>query len=227
MDFDGSADVYLPVSAGYVATQTYAPGDLLKVDGDWYEAYHPDGCLGKDPRDSTNRPSGWTETDVSKPYYWLKIGPWLSLPETGSPIYLPSVTLREGLIKYRNDGSLHKSKFWRLAQLYPNLVSGNYIQIADLRGEFLRGLDDGRGVDASRVINSLEVAYAGSVMVQTSTLATTTSAAGTPMLDWINFTGANGAFMFNDGAPSAENRVDITSGDNRPRNVAMLIATRI
>ncbi|NUF08070.1 hypothetical protein GYY70_00775, partial [Snodgrassella sp. ESL0324] len=96
--FDGSQDIHLPVSGGYIPTEQYEAGDLVKVDGEWYECYHPDGCKGKDPRNSVYRPSGWQNADQTKPYYWLKIGRWLSFPETGSPIYLPATTIREGLI---------------------------------------------------------------------------------------------------------------------------------
>ena len=147
IDFDGASDIHLPISGRYTSTEKYEAGDLVKVDGEWYECYHPDGCKGIDPRDPANRPFGWKNTDTSKPYYWLKIGRWLSFPETGSLIYLPTKGCREGIIRYRNDGNLHKNKFWRLALLYPNLVSNNVIRLADLRGEFIRGLDEGRKAD--------------------------------------------------------------------------------
>ena len=145
--FNGTTDIHLPISGSYIPTEKYEAGDLVKVDGEWYECYHPDGCKGKDPRDPLNRPAGWQNTNQSQPYFWLKIGRWLSFPETGSLIYLPTTAIREGLIKYRNDGNLHKDKFWRLALLYPNLVSNNVIKLADLRGEFIRGLDEGRKAD--------------------------------------------------------------------------------
>ncbi|NUF09773.1 hypothetical protein GYY70_09580, partial [Snodgrassella sp. ESL0324] len=96
--FIGSQDIHLPVSGGYIATEKYEAGDLVKVDGEWYECYHPDGCRGIDPRNPVYRPGGWQNADQTKPYYWLKIGRWLSFPETGSPIYLPATTIREGLI---------------------------------------------------------------------------------------------------------------------------------
>lgn len=141
-------------SMDYSPARQYRAGDVCYVGGYWYECYHPDGCKGIDPSMAKNRPSGWKETNASKPYYWIQIGKWLSLPEVGTPIYLPSTTMREGLLRYSNDANLHKGKFWRLAELYPSLVSGNFIQLADLRGEFLRGLDAGRGVDPGRVVNS-------------------------------------------------------------------------
>ncbi|MDF7676350.1 hypothetical protein PT286_06335 [Neisseriaceae bacterium ESL0693] len=242
--FDGTQDIHFPVSAGYDAAQIYQPGDLVKLEGHWYECYHPDGCKGKDPRDKANRPGGWTNTDETRPYYWIEvgIGSALSLPEIGSPIYLPSTSLREGLIKYRGDANLHKDKFWRLAQRYPNLVQGNYIRIADLRGEFLRGWDDQRGVDANRVVNSGQ-----GDAIRDITGGTT--------LDNYNGWLANGEIKPTDGVGAikiksvgervcatgtafgaisanwfywdfAASRIVPTAPENRPRNVAMMITTR-
>lgn len=151
------------MSTAYNPTKRYLPGEMVFIcddpasphAGNWYEAYHPDGCLGKDPRDPVNRPDGWTNTDPAAPYYWLKHGKWIELATIGSPVPIQCATVSSQLyIKYRNDGNLHKDKFWRLAQVYPDLISGNIITIADLRGEFIRGLDDGRGVDTGRVVGS-------------------------------------------------------------------------
>lgn len=122
--------------------------------GAYYECYHPDGVLGKDPRDPVNRPSGWKNTDPSQPYCWVKIGKFLELPTIGSPISIQKATVNENYIKYRTDANLNISKFWRLAIVYPDLVQNNVISIADLRAEFIRGLDDGRGVDLSRPVGS-------------------------------------------------------------------------
>lgn len=146
----------LPISPQYSTTRKYEAGDIVKISGVYYECYHPDGALNKDPLDAKNRPSGWESADEHAPYYWIKIGRSLALPEIGAPIPIPALTLREGLIKYRNDNKLSAQKFWRLAELYPNLVKNGFIEIADLRANVIRGLDDGRGVDTNRVINSYQ-----------------------------------------------------------------------
>lgn len=235
IDFDGTNDIHLPISGRYIPTEKYEAGDLVKVDGEWYECYHPDGCKGRDPRDPVNRPAGWKNTDHSQPYYWLKIGRWLSFQETGSPIYLPSTTLREGLIKYRNDGNLHKDKFWRLALLYPNLISNSFINIADLRGEFLRGFDDGRGVDQNRVLNSLQGDAMRNItgcseIFHVQTLGEFYRQLGAVETKKVELSGSavNGGtsdemsyFDFD------ASRVVPTASENRPRNIAMMIATRI
>lgn len=145
-----------PLSNGYSATRKYQSGDIVKIDGVYYEAYNPDGCLGKDPRDPANRPSGWTNQDINAPYHWVEIGRSLMLPEIGSPIYLMNNVPREGLIKLRNDGQLSATKFWRIAELNPNIVSNGLLSVADLRANVIRALDDGKGVDAGRVINSFQ-----------------------------------------------------------------------
>lgn len=212
VQFNGTGDVHLPIS-NFSKNEKYEAGDLIKIDGVWYECYHPDGAKGKDPRDPLNRPAGWQNTDPSQPYYWLKIGKWLSFPEVGSPIYLPTTSIREGLIKYRNDGQLHKNKFWRLAELYPDLINKNVINIADLRAEFIRGLDDGRGVDVNRWCGSWQadefkahqhggVAWCGSDSDR-GDRSSTFSIDSFGVTDWA---GGN---------------------ETRPRNVAMLVATRI
>ena len=235
----------LPVAGCYSTSKKYLPGTLLFLDGEWYECYHPNGCKGKDPRDPINRPAGWQNTDQSQPYYWLKIGRWLSIPETGSPIYLPTTAIREGLIKYRNDGNLHKDKFWRLAELYPNLISNNFINIADLRGEFLRGFDDGRGVDSNRKINSWQrhqiLNHVHGIQGWTGDSSMLVPRNGSlNKLGGVSVTKGDGGIIYSDktgfqvdpswrmiSTDNISNRAEEVGAEVRPRNVAMLIATRI
>lgn len=48
--------------------------------------------------------------------------------------------------------------YWRLARRYPDLVNGSVINTGEIRGEFLRVLDQGRGVDVNRQINTYQKA---------------------------------------------------------------------
>lgn len=217
VSFNGTGDVHLPISI-FSKNEKYDNGDLVKIDGVYYECYHPDGCKGKDPRDPLNRPAGWQNTDPSQPYYWLKIGKWLSFPEVGSPIYLPTSRIREGLIKYRNDGRLHKNKFWRLAELYPDLIENNFINIADLRAEFIRGLDDGRGVDLNRSIGSFQGDMLGAHSHSFGVYRSVNAGIGNEIKGGAELSAAGiGGEVFGGQTGGYE---------TRPRNVAMLIATR-
>ncbi|MGL4858397.1 MAG: phage tail protein [Enterobacteriaceae bacterium] len=69
----------------------------------------------------------------------------------GSPVPWPLATPPEGWLKC-NGNEFNKSLYPELAKAYP---SG---KLPDLRGEFIRGWDDGRGVDAGREIFSWQKA---------------------------------------------------------------------
>lgn len=71
----------------------------------------------------------------------------------GFPLPWPQATPPEGWLKC-NGAAFDKAKYPKLAVAYP---SGS---LPDLRGEFLRGWDDGRGVDSSRSILSAQSATA-------------------------------------------------------------------
>ncbi|QYM92812.1 phage tail-collar fiber domain-containing protein [Dickeya zeae] len=73
----------------------------------------------------------------------------------GIPQPWPQATAPAGWLKC-NGQSFDRSVYPRLAQVYPSGV------LPDLRGEFIRGWDDGRGVDAGRAILS---AQTGSLVV--------------------------------------------------------------
>ncbi|UJR56215.1 phage tail protein [Dickeya zeae] len=65
----------------------------------------------------------------------------------GIPLPWPQANVPSGWLKC-NGQAFDKNRYPRLAQVYPSGV------LPDLRGEFIRGWDDGRGVDAGRVIMS-------------------------------------------------------------------------
>lgn len=68
----------------------------------------------------------------------------------GAPVAWPQATPPGGWFKC-NGATFDKVQFPRLAAAYP------YGVLPDLRGEFLRGWDDGRGVDAGRILLSLQL----------------------------------------------------------------------
>ncbi|MGU3447588.1 phage tail protein [Enterobacteriaceae bacterium C34A] len=65
----------------------------------------------------------------------------------GLPLPWPQATPPDGWLKC-NGAAFDKAKYPKLAIAYP---SGS---LPDLRGEFIRGWDDGRGVDSSRVLGA-------------------------------------------------------------------------
>ena len=82
------------------------------------------------------------------------LGEGSALP-VGVPVPWPSATPPTGWLKC-NGAAFDKVKYPRLATAYP---SG---KLPDLRGEFIRGWDDGRGVDTGRAILSAQEWLTGS-----------------------------------------------------------------
>ncbi|HHJ2631959.1 TPA: phage tail protein [Escherichia coli] len=78
----------------------------------------------------------------------LGLGEGSALP-VGVPIPWPSATPPTGWLKC-NGAAFDKVKYPNLAKAYP---SG---KLLDLRGEFIRGWDDGRGIDAGRALLSIQ-----------------------------------------------------------------------
>ncbi|HHA1476889.1 TPA: phage tail protein [Enterobacter roggenkampii] len=66
---------------------------------------------------------------------------------TGFPLPWPAATPPTGWLKC-NGAAFTASQYPKLATVYPSL------KLPDLRGEFIRGWDDGRGVDSGRAIAS-------------------------------------------------------------------------
>ena len=76
----------------------------------------------------------------------LGLGEGSALP-VGVPIPWPSAIQPDGWLKC-NGAAFTASQYPKLAQAYPAL------RLPDLRGEFIRGWDDGRGVDSGRTLLS-------------------------------------------------------------------------
>ena len=79
---------------------------------------------------------------------YLGLGEGSALP-VGVPVPWPSATPPTGWLKC-NGAAFDKVKYPHLATAYP---SG---KLPDLRGEFIRGWDDGRGIDAGRALLSIQ-----------------------------------------------------------------------
>ncbi|WP_411369224.1 phage tail protein [Escherichia coli] len=101
---------------------------------------------GKQPLDNTlTHLSG---KDVAGLLAYLGLGEGSALP-IGVPVPWPSATPPTGWLKC-NGAAFSAEEYPELAKAYPNN------KLPDLRGEFIRGWDDGRGIDAGRGILSAQ-----------------------------------------------------------------------
>ncbi|HFT5502946.1 TPA: phage tail protein, partial [Escherichia coli] len=103
---------------------------------------------GKQPLDSTLTDlSGKTVNGILQ---YLGLGEGSALP-VGVPVPWPSATPPTGWLKC-NGAPFSAEEYPKLAKAYPKL------KLPDLRGEFIRGWDDGRGVDSARLLLSSKAA---------------------------------------------------------------------
>lgn len=89
-------------------------------------------------------------TDKAAALNYLGLGAGSAVP-VGVPVPYPLATPPAGWMKC-NGSSFNKSALPALAAVYPSGV------LPDLRGEFIRGWDDGRGVDSARLLLSSQAA---------------------------------------------------------------------
>ncbi|EOZ8459205.1 TPA: tail fiber protein [Enterobacter asburiae] len=91
----------------------------------------------------------------------LGLGEGSALP-VGVPVPWTSATPPTGWLKC-NGAAFTASQYPKLALAYPAL------RLPDLRGEFIRGWDDGRGVDSGRGLLSLQMGSLMAVSISGST----------------------------------------------------------
>lgn len=155
--------------------------------------------------------------DVAKFLQNLGLGEGSALP-VGVPVPWPLATPPTGWMKC-NGATFSAGEYPKLAVAYPSGV------LPDLRGEFLRGWDDGRGIDSGRVVltgqsqsvqqhtHDLAMAYS-SDSTYMNKLGVTPNADMLPIKDMINvttFTGYGWHYL------KANNSTGV---ETRPRNVA-------
>ncbi|EPG2867385.1 phage tail protein, partial [Pluralibacter gergoviae] len=194
--FDGSADINLPGvnAAGNQATSGNA-GSATKL-----QTARKIGGVAFD---------GTADISVDTLRQNLNLGEGSALP-VGVPVPWPTETPPAGWLKC-NGAAFDKSKYPKLALAYP---SG---KLPDLRGEFIRGWDDGRGVDNNRIMLSSQAdAFARhNHYIRTTNSSTQISDSGDPVRGEIqgtvNTAGQNGA-----------DKTIGNSGESetRPRNLA-------
>ncbi|WP_342090108.1 phage tail protein [Escherichia coli] len=101
---------------------------------------------GKQPLDNTL--TNLSGKDVAGLLTYLGLGEGSALP-VGIPVPWPSATPPTGWLKC-NGAAFSAEKYPELAKVYPTN------KLPDLRGEFIRGWDDGRGIDTGRSILSIQ-----------------------------------------------------------------------
>ncbi len=147
----------------------------------------------------------------------LGLGEGSALP-VGVPVPWPLATPPTGWMKC-NGAPFSAEEYPELAKAYPTN------KLPDLRGEFIRGWDDGRGVDSGRVVltgqsqsvqqhtHDLAMAYSSESGYK-DRLGATPNSDMIPIKDMINVTTFNGSGRFYLKAN------DSTGAETRPRNLA-------
>ena len=146
---------------------------------------------------------------------------WHSLP-VGIPQPWPTTTPPEGWLKC-NGWKFDKNKYPKLAQAYQ---SG---YLPDLRGEFIRGWDDGRGTDPGRGILSWQCDAIRNIYGQLETFITGLTHAGNGFGAFSTSINSVGAYQVGNWAGGSHQKLTFDashvvpiSHDNHPRNVAYL-----
>jgi len=140
--------------------------------------------------------------------------PQYDLP-VGIPLPWPTATAPAGWLKC-NGAAFDKAKYPKLAAVYPLGL------LPDLRGEFIRGWDDGRGVDAGRLILS---AQGNSIIAHTHISPTSDASALNSGLYEVPGHLSNNSYSGYDYSPAVP--TSSTGGnETRPRNIAFSYIVR-
>ncbi len=170
---------------------------------------------GKQPLDNTL--TNLSGKDVAGLLTYLGLGEGSALP-VGVPVPWPSPTPPTGWLKC-NGAAFSAEEYPELAKAYPTN------KLPDLRGEFIRGWDDGRGVDAGRqllssqgdAIRNIEGFADGGIGMSFDAIRGAFYDAGTRSATMANNTTAIGK---TDDLGFDASRVVPTANENRPRNIA-------
>ncbi|MGS3062143.1 phage tail-collar fiber domain-containing protein [Escherichia coli] len=173
---------------------------------------------GKQPLDNTL--TALSGKSVAAVLQYLGLGEGSALP-VGVPVPWPSATPPTGWLKC-NGAAFSAEEYPELAKAYPTN------KLPDLRGEFIRGWDDGRNVDAGRALLSQQGDAMQKISGTVADNAMGTSASGSGAM---TITGASGTTYYASAAASSSyiyyktigidsSLVARTANENRPRNIA-------
>ncbi|HDP7968581.1 TPA: phage tail protein [Escherichia coli] len=173
---------------------------------------------GKQPLDNTL--TNLSGKDVAGLLSYLGLGEGSALP-VGVPVPWPSATPPTGWLKC-NGAAFSAEEYPELAKVYPTN------KLPDLRGEFIRGWDDGRNVDSGRALLSQQSDAMQKISGTVTDNSMGASASGSGA---ITITGEAGITYYASATPSSSyiyyraigidsSLVARTANENRPRNIA-------
>lgn len=132
----------------------------------------------------------------------------------GFPLPWPQAAPPEGWIKC-NGATFDKVAYPKLAAVYPSGA------LPDLRGEFLRGWDDGRGSDPGRALMSAQAPRVGSFYARVGIISGTLSGTSAKFTDSVGLgTDSNNIVVDNGNDVNSSGNVTINPIDTRPHNIA-------
>ncbi|MEK0079044.1 phage tail protein [Escherichia coli] len=166
---------------------------------------------------SRNNPFGDIKSDGTVPTALenLGLGEGSALP-VGVPVPWPSATPPTGWLKC-NGAAFSPEEYPELAKAYPTN------KLPDLRGEFIRGWDDGRGIDTNRSLlssqgDAIRNIIGALVDVRFNTYPSDSGVFTTSVIGAASSDSINGGYAKR--VTFDASRVVPTANENRPRNIA-------
>ncbi|WP_097476148.1 phage tail protein [Escherichia coli] len=168
---------------------------------------------GKQPLDNTL--TNLSGKDVAGLLTYLGLGEGSALP-VGVPVPWPSATPPTGWLKC-NGAAFSAEEYPELAKAYPTN------KLPDLRGEFIRGWDDGRSVDTGRSVMSAQRARVGYIKFDMGIYGIPAGTGSLILSNDILITGhdSNGSsLLLNNSNERAIGEMYVVPADTRPQNIA-------
>ncbi|WP_337065917.1 phage tail protein [Escherichia coli] len=168
---------------------------------------------GKQPLDNTL--TNLSGKDVAGLLTYLGLGEGSALP-VGVPVPWPSATPPTGWLKC-NGAAFSPEEYPELAKAYPTN------KLPDLRGEFIRGWDDGRGIDTNRSLlssqgDAIRNIIGALVDVRFNTYPSDSGVFTTSVIGDASSDSIKGGYAKR--VTFDASRVVPTANENRPRNIA-------
>ncbi|CAD5477852.1 phage tail protein [Escherichia coli] len=168
---------------------------------------------GKQPLDNTL--TNLSGKDVAGLLAYLGLGEGSALP-VGVPVPWPSATPPTGWLKC-NGAAFSPEEYPELAKAYPTN------KLPDLRGEFIRGWDDGRGIDTNRSLlssqgDAIRNIIGALVDVRFNTYPSDSGVFTTSVIGDASSDSIKGGYAKR--VTFDASRVVPTANENRPRNIA-------